>query len=125
MYKKQNYVLVVDDAPDLLAFTQLTIQDFGYETKGCTSPSEAVDILIHSDEWPRLIVTDYEMPAMRGDQFIRALQLQPHFDGTSVILASGEEVAQKVADDLQIPFLLKPYSRDALKGLIVGCFSGY
>ena len=61
-------VLIVDDDPDMLSVAKSALEQAGYRVLGAPSGKDAVDVLRH--ERPDLILFDFWMPEMRGDEFV-------------------------------------------------------
>ncbi|GAC1352019.1 MAG: hypothetical protein NVS3B20_08340 [Polyangiales bacterium] len=62
------HVLVVDDDPDMLHVAKIALERAGYRVTGTPSGKEGVDFL--RTERPDLILFDFWMPEMRGDEFV-------------------------------------------------------
>ena len=62
------HVLVVDDDPDMLSVAQLALEQAGYRVTPAASGKDAVELL--RVERPDLILFDFWMPEMRGDEFV-------------------------------------------------------
>jgi CheY-like chemotaxis protein len=79
-------VLVVDDDPSILRVVRRILEAGGYETRGAANGVEA--LAIDADEGPfDLLLTDFVMPEMRGNEFARLLhQRRP---ATKVLYLTG------------------------------------
>jgi CheY-like chemotaxis protein len=120
----------VDDNKQGLAARRVVLEELGYKTAGAPNPREALALL---REHPfDLIVTDYKMPEMRGDEFIHILRAEmPHLPvvllsgfvdalgltekntgASAVLMKSGNEVAHLVR---AVKHLLNPKTRAARK----------
>lgn len=62
------HVLVVDDDPDMLSVAQRALEQAGYRVTPAPSGKEGVDFL--RTERPDVILFDFWMPEMRGDEFV-------------------------------------------------------
>ena len=87
-------ILVVDDEPN---FTKLIVEYFksmGYEVLSAPDPQEALTLFKKNK--PRVVLLDFNMPLVTGDQFLPVLQA---IDPTAkVIVLTGcieEEVEEK------------------------------
>jgi CheY-like chemotaxis protein len=65
-------VLIVDDDPVLVDALRELLNEEGYSVEGYTEPSRALDRLLREDR-PELVLLDYVMPSMNGEQFLEAL----------------------------------------------------
>jgi len=78
-------ILLVDDNPHGLSARKSVLQELGAAVVTASSPSEALELF--ADSSFDLVVTDYKMPRMNGDELIARLRkLSP---GIAVILLSG------------------------------------
>jgi CheY-like chemotaxis protein len=68
-------ILLVDDNQDLALAFRMILQSRGYKTHAITSGKEALQYLQNA-ELPRLILVDYSMPEMNGEEFVSALKIQ-------------------------------------------------
>lgn len=113
-----EWILVVDDHPDLLKMTQILLEMQGYRVHTASSGEQAI-ALLKEHKGISILFTDVVMPEMNGVQLAEAaLQLNP---GLHVVLASGYPAdAFKASNDMQkdFPLLLKPYSLSELKAAI-------
>lgn len=62
------HVLVVDDDLDMLSVAQSALEQAGYRVTPAPSGKDAVDVLRR--ERPDVILFDFWMPEMRGDEFV-------------------------------------------------------
>lgn len=66
-------VLVVDDEPQICEFVSRTLLDAGYSVTTAATPAEAIrEVLAHGA--PDLLLTDYKMPMMDGDELAATLR---------------------------------------------------
>ena len=107
-------VLLVEDDADIRSITSLLLADRGHTVLAAPSGNEALELL--GGQSFDVLVTDFELPGMRGDELAaRALAGQP---GLGVVFASGYESVQRfvVRGPLaNAVFLLKPYDDQALE----------
>jgi CheY-like chemotaxis protein len=112
MEKKK--LLLVDD---VMLFLQLQISFLGrknYEIHTAVSGEEA--LLAAADLLPDLIVLDYVMPGLTGDQVCARLKTDPATRHIPVIVVSsmaGEEATRKCLEAGCSAYLLKPVRRDS------------
>ena len=63
---------------------------------------------------PDAFLVDYNLDERSGVDVVRELRTIPDFASAPVIMASGEDVSQKIAEERINLFLIKPYEPDAL-----------
>lgn len=107
-------VLVVDDDPLILMSTALMVEDLGHKVLEANTPAQVLDILQNGQEVD-LLITDFSMPRMNGEQLARASKaLQPNLP---VLLATGyADLPPGSASEL--PRIGKPYQQDQLAAAI-------
>lgn len=93
-------VLVVDDDPDQLFLAQRRMEKLGFEV---ITAANGVEALLGLAEHPgcRRIVTDFTMPVLGGDAWIRVLER--FCSGFRVVVVSGDD-----PDSGPFPWMPKP-----------------
>lgn len=87
MTEERGTVLIVDDEPLILEMTSRLLRDSGYDVHTCHMwPTVAQVVREHE---PDLILLDYNMPGLRGDDLCTILKrnIGP---GTKIVLFSSE-----------------------------------
>src|SRR5713101_2123435 len=104
-------VLLVDDNPMVLGMLQGALTPLA---KVSTSNDSADALLKAVDDPPDLLVSDYRMPGMDGQQLVEKLKSRPKTAGIAVILlASKADITERfsnhepVDDFVEKPFFLK------------------
>ncbi|MES2644555.1 MAG: PAS domain S-box protein [Myxococcota bacterium] len=103
-------VLIADDVDDNRQLLEHLLAPLGFEIRLATNGEEAVR---EFEAWrPNLILMDYRMPVMNGDEAIRRIRAMPGGDATkiiavtaSVMLGNRQELMAIGADD----FISKPF----------------
>lgn len=112
----KKVILIVDDTPELLRAFERSVKLMGYEVWTAKHGREALDQL-HLRR-ADLVVTDYEMPFVKGDELCREVKKR---HGLPVILLSGNVDARKVAVACGAEvFLSKPFENSMLQAGIEG-----
>lgn len=112
-------VLVVDDEKGLRSGAVNILRAEGYRVVEAESGVEAIDRFVH--ERPDLVLMDYEMPGMNGEDVVRRLRDIESDDEagrrTPVLLATAGMVplAEHCSADA---FLVKPYQRTLLLSFV-------
>jgi two-component system cell cycle sensor histidine kinase/response regulator CckA len=108
---QQPAVLVVDDEPALLNLMALKLRRIGWQVHTAASAAEALETADRLACHLNLLVTDIQMPGMRGDELIRRIrQACPHVD-VLAITGALPEFARGLPN---IPFLKKPFAMEQL-----------
>ncbi len=83
----QRKVLVVDDSVMLLNFVKEILQEANYSVSATATAEEGLRAA--AAEAPELILLDYILPDMKGDEFLQRLRQEPANANTSVVYMSG------------------------------------
>jgi PAS domain S-box-containing protein len=103
-------ILAVDDDALILLNTMAMLEDGGHRVTAAYSGSEALAVLRRGDRFD-LVITDYAMPGMTGEQLIEAMKNEK-FD-VPVLLATGyAELPSHVIS--AVPRISKPYLQHQL-----------
>ena len=109
-------ILVVDDEEDILVMTLFRIKNAGYQTIAARDGQEGFDKA--KQEKPDLILLDYKLPHMNGDEVYEKIQQEEELKDIPVmfITASKENnELKKRLDELGVKdVLMKPYDPDEL-----------
>jgi CheY-like chemotaxis protein len=113
--------LIVDDQPDILEALRLILESDGYEVQSAQSGKCAWDRLCR--EGFDLMVTDFDMPEMKGDELAR--RTKERWPKTPVLMLSGSAETLRGSDRklhgvdalVSKPFLLEEF-RDQVARLI-------
>lgn len=118
-------ILLVEDEPDLLSVFQIVLEQRGYRVLPARNGKEG--LAIASRHLPDLIVTDWNMPEMDGEELCERLRLHPALASVPIAVVSARypPVEKKY---LWSAFLLKPVDVETLHltvaQLLVGRPSG-
>lgn len=107
-------IFLVDDEPMLLELAERILESFPFEVRSFTNPREALEAMGDSKPPPDLIVTDYAMAGLNGQDVIReARRMNPK---QKVLLVSGtvDESIFRDSPDKPNLFLAKPYMPNQL-----------
>jgi len=110
-------ICVLDDEAGMVELIRDTLASFGYDSKGTTSPDEALDA-IRSGGY-RVVISDMRMPEMDGRAFLdAALKIDP---GAQIILMSGVYSIDSAVEAIKrgaYDYLSKPVDRARLRKTI-------
>jgi CheY-like chemotaxis protein len=110
--RRNAFVLVVDDDPDVLASLCDALGSEGYEVAGARDGIEALEAI--EERRPDLIVTDLMMPTMTGFELLAALHDSPELASIPTLIitaARGAEAQQQAQGAVVLP---KPLDLDRL-----------
>ena len=82
-------VLLVEDSPTQAARMLALLEDEGLAAKHVGSAEAALPIL--SSRPPDLLIVDYNLPGMRGDELCRRVRLDPALVALPILILTGEE----------------------------------
>lgn len=120
MAKAANILLVEDDE-DLSEVLADLLTECGYRVATCVHGLQALGYLESADPLPALILLDWMMPVMDGEEFVRQKATRPAIANVPVFLLSarGDPPASMVAMGIQRVFR-KPLLFEQLKLAIDG-----
>ncbi|MBU1148157.1 MAG: response regulator [Candidatus Omnitrophica bacterium] len=108
-------ILIVDDDLDILDVLRITLEAEGYEVMEGHNGQEALDII--KKQSPGLLIIDFKMPKMCGDEVCRIIKQDILAQHMPIIMLTGKgEVTDKVhginagADD----YMVKPFEPQEL-----------
>lgn len=103
-------VLVVDDDEDVRESVMALLSDRGYDVVGAANGLEALREL-RAGLRPRLVLLDYNMPVMDGEEFCQECARVPELAAIPIVLVSGNTgAAVKLAAARGAPLVSKPVS---------------
>jgi DNA-binding response OmpR family regulator len=106
-----KYVLIVDDAPNIVLSLEFLMKKEGYEVHAVTNGEEA--LLAVQEKTPDLILLDVMMPRKDGYEVCQELRSNPNWKNIKIIMltAKGRDVEREKgmalgADD----YITKPFA---------------
>ncbi|AKF82275.1 chemotaxis protein CheY [Myxococcus fulvus 124B02] len=113
MSARGQRILVLDDDAAVVDFLCESLTERGYVTVGMTSPEEALARCV--EEAFDLVISDVEMPRMRGTEFLEAVLARRPGQLVLLITAFGSiELAVAAVKAGACDFVTKPFNIDAL-----------
>ncbi|MDP2981243.1 MAG: response regulator [Candidatus Omnitrophota bacterium] len=108
-------ILIADDDPDILDVIRITLEAEGYQVIEAHDGEEAVGMVKKSA--PDLLITDFKMPKMCGDEVCKTLKQDILIQHMPIIMLTGKgEITDKIhginagADD----YIVKPFEPQEL-----------
>lgn len=111
----QLSVLIVEDNQDLLDLLCLTFSAQGYLIRAADSRDDALKI-IQDFGAPDIIITDWNMPGMSIENFIQHVRRAA--PEAIFIMTSASVTAAKLARQLGIEFVQKPFDPEMLQNFV-------
>jgi CheY-like chemotaxis protein len=108
-------ILVVEDELSIAEMLRAVLEDEGYRVAVAGNGREALSSL--PEVRPDIVVCDVMMPIVDGRQVCRAIQADPKYQATPIVLMSAvpETVIRSGSDDFTYSaFILKPFNMDQL-----------
>jgi len=116
---EKRRVLLVDDDEVLLGLGRVMLTRLGYEVVTCTRSTDALETFAAAPERFDLVVTDYTMPSLTGEQLVVACRhLRP--DLPALLYTGWLEVPEAGHDPAlgRMAVLQKPFSLHELDGAL-------
>ena len=113
--QEQDYILVVDDEPDMLQLLTDVLSDNGFTVRSANTGALAIQSV--ADKLPNLILLDINMPDMGGFEVCRRLKADERSRNIPTIFISG---TLNRNDKMQcftlgaVDFISKPFQVDEL-----------
>jgi two-component system chemotaxis response regulator CheY len=108
--------LVIDDSRAVRMLIGQILKELGMEVVEAGNGIEALDQL--KQHAPiELVLVDWNMPAMNGLDFIRAVRAQRTYDGVRIMMVTTETECEQVTRALNAganEYVMKPFSKDVL-----------
>jgi DNA-binding response OmpR family regulator len=113
---RQPIILVADDEVMVRNLVTILMQTEGYFVLAAADGHEALEL---SRKYPGtidLVITDVQMPRLNGtDLCARLLEERP---GIKVLVMSGADMIEIVSQNVNLPFLPKPFDGETLKARV-------
>ncbi|MDE2314595.1 MAG: response regulator [Elusimicrobia bacterium] len=103
-------ILVIDDEEDYRVIAEEILKSAGWEVKTAQDGEKALAAL--KDFAPDVILVDWNMPVMDGEDFCRALRADPRFKGVPAIMLTVKGDVESELEALHFgadDFLAKPF----------------
>lgn len=111
----KNKVLVVEDESPIRNFISKVIVNNGYEVAVATNGAEALEMYMN-DSFP-VIITDLNMPVMRGDEFIDKINSMNESSPPTIIVLTSEDDIKKAIEIIKrgiFDYQIKPANANEL-----------
>lgn len=106
-------ILVVDDEYLIADILSFALEDEGFMVVKASNGQKGLEVL--DRERPALIITDFMMPVMDGQEFATAIRALPSMNHLPIILMSGAQAHIGMQrSDLFDAVLAKPFNIDLI-----------
>jgi DNA-binding NtrC family response regulator len=113
MVERAKTLLIVDDDASVVSWLEEELQNAGYVVKGVTSGAAALEVL--EQQSFDLVISDVEMPGMRGPELLAAVHERRPSQLVLLITAFGTiELAVECVRAGACDFIAKPFPFEAL-----------
>ena len=111
------HILVVDDDPMSRKLLGMNLRDAGYSVV-CAEDAVAAGHCV-VERLPDLVIADFRMPYMNGDEFIAALRADSSIPDLPVIFITSQENRPQIAGKtFGFPLLTKPLQAEELLAIV-------
>ena len=112
-------ILTVDDSPSIRQMIKVTLSPVGHNVIEAGDGAQGLEKAKASK--PDLIITDLNMPAMNGLEFIRALRVLPGFVGVPIVFLTTESNESTKAEAKKAGatgWITKPFKQEQLLAVV-------
>lgn len=110
-------VLVADDDPISRTLVENMLDSWGYEVETAEDGTDAWNCL-DGERPPSLVVLDWIMPGLYGDEICRRARLKPELQSLYIIMVTQKTGKQDIVHGLSAganDYITKPFNHDELK----------
>lgn len=110
-------VLVIEKDPSLAVLLTALLENWGYETRLCTSGKEAVQVF--AKEYYDMILMEVFLPDMKGDELIsRIKEFSPEAKIVAMTGRNSRELEKRIRERGILYYMVKPLETENLKALL-------
>ena len=109
--------LVVDDSRTIRKVISRIFGDLGFTVEQAENGKQALDIVVSEPEFD-VVLVDWNMPVMDGLEFVKHVRGRPESQSTPILMVTTESETDRMVTALEAgvnEYLMKPFTRDALK----------
>lgn len=114
--RKRKHILLVDDEADVALGLRALLEARGYDVEVLHNGVEALEHLAR-DPLPDLVLLDYEMPELDGEEVLACLRAEERTRKLPVVMATAADIELERLQEASA-LLRKPYPRHVLFELI-------
>ena len=119
---EERRALIIEDDLDSQIIYRYALKEENFKVDAVSSGLSALKFL-KENPVPDLILLDYSMPGMTGQEFMAKLRENPEWDTIRVILVSGwDDIKSKSIQVGADGFIKKPFSKTRLHDELERCY---
>ncbi len=122
-------VLIVDDSPAMRVFVRRVMEISGFDAAACFEASNGQQALqVLRQQWVDVILTDINMPAMDGEEFLRRLSQEEFLRSIPAIVISTDATEQRMERLLSLGargYITKPFRPEDLRSELERCLEAH
>jgi DNA-binding response OmpR family regulator len=103
-------IAIIEDDEGVGFSLRLALEDKGHSVEIFADPTTVPYASLVAD----VILVDFYMPKMDGEQVIRRLQAMKALEGTKILLMSASLNLEHLAKQLAVSYIAKPFDLDTL-----------
>ena len=110
--------LVVDDSRAMRMILARTLRGAGLEVAEAASGKEALEVLGREAGSVRLILIDWNMPAMSGLEVVKEVRSRRELDAVRLVMVTTETGVEQMSQALTAganEYLMKPFTQEAVE----------
>lgn len=112
-------ILIVDDSPAMRAFVRRVIRLSGFDVAEFLEAGDGqIALEVLRREWVDLVLTDINMPAMDGEEFLRRVASDDVLKSIPVFVVSTDATASRIGQMLALGargYIVKPFVAEDLR----------
>lgn len=112
-------VLIEDDADDVeLLQEALDARSVPYAMTLLKDGSAAISHFQHTEEFPDIVIMDFNLPRVHGREVIKKIRSNPRFSKTPILILSTSSSKEDIAYAYQVgadKYLVKPATVEAIR----------
>ena len=113
---RQPVLLVADDDVMIRNLVTILMQGEGYVVISASDGHEGLEISRKYPDPIDLLITDQQMPRMNGTTL--SAHLLKERPGIKLLVMSGTDMSEILSQNVNLPFLPKPFDGETLKGRV-------
>ena len=109
--------LVVDDSRAIRMILGKTLKELGYEVHEAANGREALDVIAVEKNAVTLVLADWNMPEINGQELLKRLRQNPDLASVVVVMVTTETEMDQMVEALDAganEYVMKPFTKEIL-----------